>query len=84
LSPLNNEIYKIDSILRPKYQRIKLRADVPAVAEEVTWYVDDTVFATVAQPFMVHWQLREGDHTFQVRSGSLISNKVKIKVLAAD
>ncbi len=79
--PNDGDIFKIDSILRPAFQKISLKALVPSHIEKIDWMVDDTLFASVARPFSAKWQLTAGQHRFQIKAGKLQSDIVKIKVL---
>lgn len=84
LAPLPDEIYKIDSILRRNYQQISLKADIPSSVQQVEWFVDDKLYATLNHPFIARWPLQEGVHEFYVRAGDLMSDRVSITVLPPD
>ncbi len=80
-SPKEGDIYKMDSILRPGYQRIALEAEVPEQIRRIEWMINGESFQTVDHPFHVSWQLQPGEYEFRVCAESVKSNTVKILVL---
>ncbi|MGC8787892.1 MAG: hypothetical protein ACP5Q1_10745, partial [Anaerolineae bacterium] len=67
-SPNQNAAYRLVPNLPATNQRIEVRAlplGIPNLSE-VSFYVDDDLFATLEQPpYVVLWQLLPGQHTFR-------------------
>jgi len=81
ISPKDNEIYKMDKILHPKYQQIKLEVEVPGYINQIRWNVNGKLYRKVARPFELNWQLQSGEYQFQVFADEKNSNITKILVL---
>jgi penicillin-binding protein 1C len=62
--PQDNDIFKMDPILRRSFQRIKLKTNVPdeTAIDRVEWWVDNTKIGDTSFPFSLLWSLDPGLH----------------------
>ena len=81
LSPKDGDIFKIDSILRPDFQRIQLKAEVPESIQKVRWYIDGELLGSYGFPHSMSWKLHEGKHRIMAIGDGGVSDTVKILVL---
>lgn len=65
--PDNNDIFKIDPILRKEHQQLRFRITSQYVLQQVTWYVDDMIIGTHSYPFSILWQLAPGTHVIDAQ-----------------
>jgi penicillin-binding protein 1C len=85
--PRSGDTFKIDPVLRSEYQRIKLRAAVPAGEgiAKVQWWVNGDKIGEAGFPFSIFWNLRPGSFTIKataVQEGRVLqSPPVKVVVL---
>ena len=84
--PHDHDTFKMDPVLRTEFQRIKLKASIPAGMEisKVEWWVDDRKIGESAYPFAVYWHLKPGSHTIRATAVGeekiLKSTSVEIRV----
>jgi penicillin-binding protein 1C len=73
--PQNNDVFKLDPVLRRPFQRIKFKTRVPAetAIDRVTWWVGNRQIGTASFPFSVFWDLEPGIHT--IRSVAFIGTE---------
>jgi len=87
-SPRNGDIFKIDPVLRPEFQAVRLQAAVTETVsvETVEWWVNGRLIGRTGFPFALSWPLRPGTHVVQARgrdgSEILESRPVRFKVLS--
>ncbi len=83
--PDEGDIFKIDPVLRPEFQTLRLECVAAEGIKQVTWLIDNLPLTTVAAPFHARWQLRRGEHTVQVlvenSAGRIISSIRRFSVL---
>jgi membrane carboxypeptidase/penicillin-binding protein PbpC len=82
--PDNNDIFKMDPVLRLDFQKLRLKAVAPAGVDSVTWFIDDTALLTVGPPFTTEWQMRAGKHRISVTAaldGEQFTRAVMIRIL---
>jgi penicillin-binding protein 1C len=62
--PQDNDVFKMDPILRRSFQRIKLKTYVPdeTAIDRVEWWVDNTKIGDASSPFSLFWNLKPGLH----------------------
>ena len=62
--PKDNDVFKLDPILRRSFQRIKLKTNVPddAPIDRVEWWIDNRKIGDTAAPFCLFWDLQPGLH----------------------
>jgi len=62
--PQDNDIFKIDPILRRPFQRIKLKTNIPdeMVIDHVEWWIDNQKIGAASFPFSLYWNLKPGLH----------------------
>jgi hypothetical protein len=62
--PRDNDIFKLDPVLRRPFQKIKLKTNVPAgmAVDSVEWWVDDRKIGTASFPFSLFWDMKPGVH----------------------
>jgi penicillin-binding protein 1C len=81
--PGNGEIFKIDPILRPEYQSIKIVGIIPEGISNVHLKLDDEQ-ELLYNPDGVWWGLQRGIHTFHLEgdrhSKKIVSKEIKIFV----
>jgi len=89
LFPQEGDIFKLDPILRKKFQSIKLRAGLPSGHEirSVTWWVNGQSLGPSQAPYVKNWTLAPGTYAIKVTaedSGgrTLESSTVRISVLS--
>lgn len=66
--PEEGDFFRIDPLLRPEYQKIKLRAVVPEGCRSLTYIVDSQRLAPVTGPFSLSWQLTPGRHRLEAEA----------------
>jgi penicillin-binding protein 1C len=87
-SPQDGDVFKLDPVLRPEYQALRLRASLAEEigVEAVEWWVNGRKVGRAGFPFSLPWHLRPGSYIIQARadlgSGMVASRPVKIKVLS--
>jgi penicillin-binding protein 1C len=66
--PLDNDIFRIDPVLRPEHQRILLKAAVPdgEHPDRIEWWINGRKAGETAYPFSMFWNLRPGSFTIMV------------------
>jgi penicillin-binding protein 1C len=85
--PRDGDVFKLDPVLRPEHQRLKLRVAVPPAdgVVGVEWWVNGEKVGDCGPPHSIFWNLRPGSYTIRataVRDGlPLESPPVKIVVL---
>ena len=62
--PRENDVFKMDPILRRSYQRIKLKTNVPdnTAIDRVEWWVDNQKIGDTSFPYSLFWNLDPGLH----------------------
>ncbi len=77
--PEEGDFFRIDPLLRPEYQRIKLRAVVPEGCQSLTFIVDSQRLPEVTGPFSTSWTLAPGTHRLEAEAlgqgGGLLRSK---------
>lgn len=65
--PRDNDVFKIDPVLRRSFQRIKLKPDIPGgeYIERVEWWVDRRKIGSPSSPFSLFWDLKPGIHKIE-------------------
>lgn len=65
--PQNNDVFKMDPILRPSFQKIKLKTTGPGdtAIDRVEWWVDDKRIGEAPLPFSLFWNMAPGLHTIK-------------------
>jgi penicillin-binding protein 1C len=69
VTPVSGDIYRLDPVLRPEYQTIRIMGSVPQRYRNVRLLVD----GTLELPYTsggVRWKLKRGSHTFQLAARS--------------
>lgn len=88
LQPVNGDIFKIDPVLRPEFQTLKLEACVPPKTgiAAVEWRVNGHTLGESSSPFFFLWHLKPGYYTieaFGTAGGKIFKTPpVKIQVLS--
>ncbi len=84
--PQNNDVFKMDPILRRAFQRIKLKTNLPdeRAIDSVEWWVDNTKIGEASYPFSLFWNLDPGLHSIKAVAfkgkNRQMSSSVTIKV----
>lgn len=60
--PNDGDVYAIDPVLRREYQAVRFSAVVPPAMAQITWYVNDSPWESVAAPFQTTWMITPGAH----------------------
>jgi penicillin-binding protein 1C len=62
--PQNNDVFKIDPILRRSFQRIKLKTSIldETGIDRVEWWVGNQKIGNVSSPFSLYWNMKPGLH----------------------
>jgi len=87
-TPLPGDVYKIDPVLRPEFQVLRLQASVSdeAAVEAVEWWVNDRLVGRAKYPYALAWPLRPGIHVVKARATAgtetVESRPVRIRVLS--
>jgi len=63
--PDQGAAFRLDPVLRPEYQRVRLRGAVPDDVERVSWFIDQQEVSTQA-PFDAWWTMQRGQHRLQL------------------
>jgi hypothetical protein len=65
--PQNNDVFKLDPVLRRTFQKIKFKTNMPTETgiDRVEWWVDEHMVGEAALPFSVFWNLEPGLHTVE-------------------
>jgi penicillin-binding protein 1C len=85
--PADGDVFKIDPVLRPEFQSIRLRARVPAGSgvETVEWWINGRLAGARGRPYSLRWPLSPGSYIIRAvaktGSGRLESREVKIAVI---
>jgi hypothetical protein len=64
--PINGDLFKVDPVLRPEYQSIKILAAAPEHSTDLVLRVDNDSMAF--NPSGVWWTLRRGKHAMQLEA----------------
>lgn len=86
--PQEGDIFKMDPVLRTKFQTLKFKISVPKVREIrcVEWWVNGRRIGTAKYPFSWQWNLEPGYHTIKARAlqkeNIIESRPVRITVLS--
>ncbi|UCE40293.1 MAG: penicillin-binding protein 1C [Candidatus Aminicenantes bacterium] len=84
--PLDNDVFKMDPILRRSFQRIKLKTNIPdeTSIDSVEWWVGNQKIGDVPSPFSLYWNMKPGLHRIRAVAfkgkNRLKSSSVTIKV----
>lgn len=84
--PQDRDMFKMDPVLRPEFQRIKLKARIPADMDidSIEWRVDDRKIGDCDYPYAVYWDLEPGHHTIRAiavrENKNLKSASIEIRV----
>ena len=80
--PRDNDVFKMDPVLRRSFQRIKLKTDVPGKAgvELVEWWVDGRKIGAAPPPFSLFWDLKPGLHKIEAMALADKNKKMKSSV----
>lgn len=82
--PVNGDIFKIDPILRKKYQTIKFKAHVPEEmgVDKIEWWLNNQKIGVSEYPFSLSWNLKPGFHTIRAsaRKGKRMIKSRPIKI----
>lgn len=84
--PQDRDVFKIDPVLRPEFQRIKFKSSAPEEMEidRVEWLVNGRKIGEISYPFSLYWDLQPG--RFMIEAIAVKSNQrlkrasVEIKV----
>ena len=85
--PKEGDIFKMDPVLRPEYQRIRLKALATGLAgvDHVEWWVNGRLAGISVSPFDLSWKLSPGSYTIKAVAvtpgGKTESRAVKVIVL---
>jgi penicillin-binding protein 1C len=62
--PQDNDVFKLDPILRRSFQKIKLKTNVPdqTAIDRVEWWIDSQKIGDASFPFSLFWNLDPGLH----------------------
>lgn len=62
--PQDRDVFKMDPILRPKFQRIKLKSAISDIMDidRVEWWVGREKIGNAAFPFSLYWNMEPGRH----------------------
>jgi penicillin-binding protein 1C len=62
--PQNNDVFKMDPILRRSFQKIKFKTNMPdeTAIDRVEWWVNNTKIGDASLPFSIFWSLKPGLH----------------------
>lgn len=62
--PRDRDVFKMDPILRPSFQRIKFKANIPGemAVGRVEWWVGDQIIGEAVYPFSLYWDMKPGLH----------------------
>jgi penicillin-binding protein 1C len=63
--PDEGDVFRMDPVLRPEFQTLRLRSTVPSASRLVTWLVNGQPVARTGPPFDARWSLQPGRHTVQ-------------------
>jgi penicillin-binding protein 1C len=65
--PQNNDVFKMDPVLRRSFQRIKFKTNIPdeTTIDRVEWRVDNQKVGDASLPFSLFWNLEPGLHSIQ-------------------
>jgi len=85
ISPQDGDIFKIDPVLPPEHQRVKLRASVSSIYLDggiLEWYIDGQKIGETRPSSGCFWRLEPGVHQIKVRLryGSKISESQAVIV----
>jgi penicillin-binding protein 1C len=84
--PRDRDVFKMDPILRPSFQRIKLKATIPDEMDidRVEWWIGNQKIGEASYPFSLYWDMKPGLH--QIKAIAIAdrqrvkSSSVEIKV----
>lgn len=78
--PQDKDMFKMDPVLRPEFQKIKLKAAIPADMDidSVEWQVNDRKIGDSFYPYDTYWDLIPGQHTIKA-----VALKLKKKLKSA-
>ncbi|MBN2199190.1 MAG: penicillin-binding protein 1C [Candidatus Aminicenantes bacterium] len=85
--PCDGDVFKIDPVLRPEFQTLRLRARVVGgnEATAVEWWINGRLAGRSAKPFVLPWPLRPGSYIIKAMAstagGKRESREVRIVVL---
>jgi len=62
--PQDRDVFKMDPILRPSFQRIKLKATIPGemAIDRVEWWVGNQKIGEASFPYSLYWNMKPGLH----------------------
>jgi penicillin-binding protein 1C len=75
VTPVSGDVYKVDPVLRPEYQTIRIVGFIPEHYQDVRVRIDESLELPY-QSGGLRWRLQRGSHTFQL-SGILDSHPVQ-------
>jgi penicillin-binding protein 1C len=84
--PQDNDVFKMDPILRRSFQRIKLKTSIPdgTAIDRVEWWVGNQKIGNVSSPFSLYWNMKPGLHRIKavafIGQNKWKSSSVAIKV----
>ena len=84
--PRDRDVFKMDPILRPSFQQVKLKAAIPdeMAVDRVEWWIDNKKIGDASFPFSLYWSLKPGHHRIKavaIKGGQrLKSSSLEIKV----
>jgi penicillin-binding protein 1C len=81
--PQDRDMFKMDPVLHPEFQRIKFKATIPTDMEidSVEWRVDNRKIGDSAYPYAVYWHLKPGQHTIRAIT---VREKKKLKTASIE
>ena len=82
-SPMDGSIHAYDPGIGPVFQRIEMRAKLPARAGHIRWMVDGEVLDTGTGPAPRYWNVKRGKHRFRIKafvSGRMVTDESRIVV----
>jgi penicillin-binding protein 1C len=81
--PQDRDVFKIDPVLRPEFQRIKFKSSMPSdlAIDHVEWWVNRHKIGESPYPFSFYWNLKHGH--FIIEAIAVKSNQ-KVKSAAVE
>lgn len=89
VSPVDGDVFRLDPVLRPEHQRLRLKAAVPAgePPDRIEWWINGRKEGESPRPYSIFWNLRPGSFTIKaaaVRNGKRTeSAPVRIVVMGS-
>jgi penicillin-binding protein 1C len=84
--PQDRDMFKMDPVLRPEFQKIKLKVAIPANMDidSVEWRINDRKIGDSSYPYDMYWDLKPGQYTIRAMAlrekKTLKSASIEIRV----